>query len=153
MLLFTTTVSSANVNIWPQSQTRTTNRNAVFFDRYHLILTFGIVQFTSGDKLRLMQKSILGFFFWSKLRGNSSEKFRKPLRFCCKLWSVPYLNAANITCRVYPGSHRKDTTLFIWRRSPTLMPFIGTTGSGQLVRDTADSRQKCVSQYRITHKL
>lgn len=54
-----------------------------------------------------------------------------------------------ITCKVYPGSHWKDTTLFIWRRSPTLMLFMGTTGSAQLVRDTA-KEQQTNEEYLIT---
>lgn len=57
------------------------------------------------------------------------------------------LEVWKITCRVYPGSHWKDTTLFIWRRSPTLMPFIGTTGSGQLVRDTAEGIREQNFEY------
>lgn len=48
-----------------------------------------------------------------------------------------YIKVEEFTCSVYPGSQWNDTTLFIWRRSPTLIPFIGTTGSGQLVKDTA----------------
>lgn len=48
-----------------------------------------------------------------------------------------YMKVGEFTCSVYPGSQWNDTTLFIWRRSPTLIPFIGTTGSGQLVKDTA----------------
>lgn len=65
-----------------------------------------------------------------------------------------YVKVVNITCRVYPGSHWKDTTLFIWRRSPTLIPFIGTTGSGQLVRDTAkDEKNREKKCYKVAIKI
>lgn len=67
-----------------------------------------------------------------------------------------YQKLGDVTCRVYPGSHWKDTTLFIWRRSPTLMPFIGTTGSGQLVRETAGGTKnikKILVRVKITKPI
>lgn len=131
MLLFSTNGSSANVTIWPPWQVRMTDIAQIYrnvsdkllphtdFEHYTFQLqkriTFNARKLYLGvnweeSHQKMFSKSVLLLWFW-----------------------------ANITCRVYPGSHWKDITLFIWRRSPTLMPFIGTTGSGQLVRDTADS--------------
>ncbi|KAG7258553.1 hypothetical protein CRUP_029516 [Coryphaenoides rupestris] len=49
-------------------------------------------------------------------------------------------NVVSFQCEA--GYMLQDTTLFICRRSPTLLLFMGTTGSGQLVSDTAAEEEE-----------
>lgn len=46
------------------------------------------------------------------------------------------------TCKVYPGSHWKDSTSFTMYRSPILMPLLGRAGSWHAARPTARRTQR-----------